>query len=328
MYVPVLRLKQGEEKAIEQLDINLKSTITPIFFVGNGNKHSLEKQIKALKTHWPYEAYYERETYNELENYEVLVSDPELKITPIYSDHNKSQRNIVAQLVQLKGSCCLRISCADINPALLQSKAQGMLNHMRISLEHTDIVLDFETIEQGRINQNLIYIGSLINAIMQMGKWRKIIYMASSLPSGVARYEKFKIIEVPHDEWTIWKKLKETFPNIIYGDYASISAEIDYDADMSKMRPAAKIRYITDCCWLLVRGEQFRKAKYTQYRKLSRIIMGDKRFGKPIKCYADEFITACADESGGTGNNTSWVTVAVNRHLTFLAHQLASQSDS
>ena len=117
-----------------------------------------------------------------------------------------------------------------------------------------------------------------------------------------------------------------SYPELIYGDYASVSADFDYDGDLTRLRPAAKIRYLCDNCWLLVRGEQLKKG-YDQFRQLSNIIKSDSRFSLPVQCHADEFIEQCAG-GGKTGNLTTWVTVAVNRHLTFVTTQFSNQFDS
>ena len=174
MYVPILRFKQGEIKAIEKLSDSVKIGITPVFFTGEGNEISLQKQIDFFVNHWKFPAYYEREVYKEDEDYVALISHEELDIIPVYSDYNENDSELISSLIQIKGRCCMRISCADIDEVSLANKLNDMMSHINISFENIDLILDFETIESDRVNSHVIYARSLFQAVISMGAWNKI----------------------------------------------------------------------------------------------------------------------------------------------------------
>ena len=92
---------------------------------------------------------------------------------------------------------------------------------------------------------------------------------------------------------------------------------------MRLIKPFAKVRYTTSDHWHLGKGTNVRRDGFEQFRGLCKRIVSEKYFDGAGFSAADEYILKCARGDAPTGNLTTWVWVATNRHLSKVVDDLA-----
>jgi hypothetical protein len=136
-----------------------------------------------------------------------------------------------------------------------------------------------------------------------------------------------KVGEVERIEYRIWsdlvaRRLKRT---PVFGDYGVVHPELTY-IDPKMVNASAAIKYTLSDRWLIVRGRSLRQSPegFTQFYGLSRSLAKMKEFMGSDYSWGDEEIQKRAERKGTTGNLTTWVAVATNHHVTFVANQVAA----
>jgi hypothetical protein len=97
---------------------------------------------------------------------------------------------------------------------------------------------------------------------------------------------------------------------------------------MRMIKPFAKLRYTIDDAWHVGRGTPVRTHGFSQYREMCAELSRQSYFGIGAASRADAYIADCARGDAPTGNLSTWVWVATNRHLTRVVDDLARLHDS
>jgi hypothetical protein len=87
--------------------------------------------------------------------------------------------------------------------------------------------------------------------------------------------------------------------------------------------PLAKLRYTIEDRWHIGLGAQVKKAGFGQMQRICQDLVALPYFDRPHTCWADTYIDDCAAGTASTGNASTWVQVAVNRHLERVTRDLA-----
>jgi hypothetical protein len=109
-----------------------------------------------------------------------------------------------------------------------------------------------------------------------------------------------------------------------FGDYAVAHCDLLEEKDMRFIKPLAKLRYAIDDQWYVAVGKNVRDHGYEQFRELCAGLVRKPFYGPSELSEADRYIKECAEGGGKTGNLTTWVWVAVNRHLSKTSSDLAN----
>ncbi len=126
-------------------------------------------------------------------------------------------------------------------------------------------------------------------------------------------------------EYRIWtdlaaRRLKRT---PLFGDYGVVHPELTY-IDPKMVNASAAIKYTLSDRWLVVRGRSLRQSPdgFGQFYTLSRNLAKMTDFMGSSFSWGDEEIQRKADRKGTSGSLTTWIAIATNHHLTFVAGQV------
>lgn len=351
-YVPCLRWKQGEYKAISLLSNAARELITPLIevpekgydFETKTDKKSLDDHLapfaKRVRSNWQQRSCFvdlnwilpsERlkggihpvryifEQLNLQGCHAIPVTD--LDRDPQY------QQEVKRAASRDKRGLCVRLGIESAAKSNLRGSISALLGN-NIAVEECDFILDLEAPPNflpldGFAN----LIQAIINQLPYLAKWRSFTLMGTSFPSSMAEIQSSPMV-VPRHEWLLYQLLRTKLGSIdcripTFGDYAISHPEV-LQVDMRLVKPSATIRYTIDDAWLIIKGPNVRDYGYGQYLDHCKTLTADPRFLGSNFSEADKYISDCAAGRAKTGNLSTWRWIGTNHHLEKVALDVAN----
>ncbi|MFZ5968394.1 MAG: beta family protein [Bacillota bacterium] len=342
IYVPNLKWKRGEKIAVRNLDTPTKDKIIPVFNVMPTEE--AEQFIVDIKKNWGtsrpfffdfHQNFIEKKEsfVNPFINKLISLSTQEnLSILPIVKEvYNDNYLKILNDNINnLKSGYAIRITVKDYKQFL--SIVQRITNKISIPINNTDLIIDMGTLIMPA--EVLEAMSSLVSDVIKKShkfNFRSIIMCGSSFPQMLTGLKKFQVSTIARIEWRIWNQFKKDHPNLVFGDYG-IDDPHDIDLrDGATIIPT--IRYTYGDYWYILRGKHDpdKPRDYSQYHKLSQMLIGNKIYCGKSYSWGNKLITECADKAClgvgkkcNHGNPEKWVQISTNHHITYLANCCAS----
>jgi hypothetical protein len=353
-YVPLLKGKTGEFDAIREMPLSKKATFTPLIDIPQMAVESgeetpislddyLERKVSRLAKAWACE---DRPVFvdlfdtdpsartnggkHPLVRFFELLRDAGVPAIPTTGlDRDVAHQDAVRQIVDIdKRGVCLRLLRDDLAAGFtLSSTLSDVLSQLNLERDQTDLLLDFRKIDADGAADVAATVAKAINSLAGIADWRSLIFSASSMPQSLTEDVKTGTVgEIERVEYRVWtdlvaRRLRRT---PLFGDYGVVHPELTY-IDPKMVNASAAIKYTLSDRWLIVRGRSLRQSPqgFDQFYGLSRSLAKMKEFMGSGYSWGDEEIQKRADRKGTTGNLTTWVAVATNHHLTFVASQVA-----
>jgi hypothetical protein len=354
-YVPILKGKEGEFAALEELKSEVRSDVMPLIEVPDiPYDYANERPAKSLDDHVSgiaerlQKSWRNQPVYVDLpwpENEEQL-SDGRIALEAVLSDCAKRGVNAVPVVSRASSinylavagrssqssnaGACIRLLVEDfeedIDPEIEVDRLLEGLGG--IHPNSIDLIIDMGDIGSDSVRA-LLVARSLFSMIPKKD-FRRMTLAAASFPEDLSDVNAATTTALPRREWELWKALQRR-PNLlprrdlIFGDYA-ITHPVAKDLDPRVMSMSASIRYTTRANWLVVKGRNVRQYGYEQYFELCKELVHRPEYEGRDFSWGDKYISDCADRMMGPGNATTWRKVGTNHHLTLVAREIANLS--
>jgi Beta protein len=355
IYVPILKGKEGEFAALQELKPNVWPLIMPLIeipsvphdYVNDRPAKSLDDHVAGIperlsKCSMGHPLYLDLPSYGVEEH----LNDGRLGLDAVLADCRKYGVNVVPVVSRASSDdylsaaglhgvssglgVCVRLPEGDFNEDIdLETDIARILSKIgAFTNTPADLILDLQDIgSEG--NRSVVFARYVFSLIPRKDVWRRIILAAASFPEDLSDVEAATTTLLPRYEWNLWQALLRK-PNglprrdLIYGDYA-VSNPVSKVLDPRTMAMSANIRYTTRDKWLVVKGRSVRQHGFSQYFELCESLVARQEYSGRNFSWGDSYIDDCALAMKGPGNATTWRKVGVNHHLTLVAKQLANQ---
>lgn len=203
--------------------------------------------------------------------------------------------------------------------------------NVQISL---DIMLDLSVIADKR-EANLLYseLVTLINQhLVKNPMFDRIILAMTCFPKDLSSISSGESKFFERYELKLFQKILHKFNNdikskLIFSDYG-VTKFTDTELDFSKMRygPLPKIRYTTPNHYWVLKGAKNRvTGEWIRSRQaMANEILKSSYYYEEHFSFGDLEIKERALGKKGPGNNTNWVTIDANHHITVVIEELSS----
>lgn len=355
-YVPFLKGKAGELKALAKLDVEERGRLTPLIEVAplkvnpktgqpteNVDK-ALDGFAAKLVAAWGSLdhcfldiAEFDpdarlQDGRHPLAAFFTEAKEVDLAAIPVTGlDRDGAQLEAVEEVCSaLRRGAAFRLRRADLrDPERLSEDLRRLNALLDLGAAEIDLLFDLGELGASQLAAVGAEAAAAIRAMPDIGAWRSLTVCSGAFPTTVSQFVKpGESGELARRDWTLWRELldlPDPLPRLpAFGDYGVAASEWLRGFDPEIMSPAAKIIYTTEEDWLVVRGRSVKKHGYDQYRDLAGQLVKRDEFCDTKHCWGDEAIVKCANGSEGTGNLTTWVTVATRHHLEVVDCQLAS----
>ncbi len=343
MYVPILKWKAGEQRALEGLPVNERKYVMPLIeIIPNNNEVSTKEYIidnmQKVCKFWS-------ESPCFIDIFSLLeydIDEPEHPLIVAYNtirnscspifiinkDIDKaSLRALCGILSNKKQHIAIKLYENELDDDGILDKLNAILEKTNLTTREVHIILDFQDISslsQKRLAK--IYKRTLLDFPL-LDKWASITIAASNFPNNLSEFE-VGVSSLPRTEWLSWNDIinDNQISNICkfwFGDYAinGVYLPPEYQPYMAM---SANIRYTTSNEWIIFKGRSVRSLGFEQFPKICNdIINSDLYYGKNFSL-GDLIIYQCAKGEVGTGNATTWRKVGTSHHISVVASQIAS----
>jgi hypothetical protein len=353
-YLPLLKSKAGEFKALENLNPTIKSKIIPLFditkMVYDNEEHAkprtiedhLEKFCKKVFKSWPDNPMFIDTSMINTEKaggttaieylYSMLTKRNIHPMPVVYPSSSvefiKSIRSILA--LYGIGEFAIRVTIDDITSSEFEIKLLHIMDKLKLSEGNCHIILDLK-------DADFTYMDDFAEAILEslsdfpyFKKWKTFTLAGGAFPA--MSKIKNEVELVPRNDWKLYKivsqKLKETsFGRVInFGDYSIVSAG-HFEFDPKIMSISANIRYTHNDAWFVVKGRALKKRPdWQQYYSQADMIVKSKYYLGASFSFGDGHLRKCASRLTTTGNANVWIQMGTNHHFTKVLTDLFATS--
>ncbi len=221
-----------------------------------------------------------------------------------------------------KAGICVRVSQKEIRNATFVLELQLLLRNLEILPEDVHLLVDLQ-----EVNETSSSIREICERIPMLEQWRSFVVSGGAFPRFLSKLAKNEEHVLPRLDWNHWLNGFRGRHNLLrmpsFSDYTVQYPKKPTPLDFLP-KVSASIRYTDLDQWIIMRGEWLGKgAKYQQYWGLANALMFRNEFSGHDFSFADQTIARIGTQTKETGNTGSWLTVALNRHLTLVARQLS-----
>ncbi|MGO9777636.1 MAG: beta family protein [Terracidiphilus sp.] len=347
-YVPVLKWKMGEYQALSRLSDQAKGRITPLLeippvgydFEAREDRESLSSHLgdfgRRLRSKWQ-----SRQCFVDLKYVPAKerlagqhpvdfvfgqTRDEGLTAVPVVSlSSDKPFLRAVSKVVQTdQHGAALRITRPDFDKDAMETEIDDCLSAVGVRITDADLIVDLDTPDYVPIRAFVRNLMIMYEMIPTPNRWRTLTIVGSSYPKSVSDLES-RFVTRYH--WLAYKAFVSALGRDsripTFGDYAAAPLDPP-NLDMRMIKPLAKLRYTKDDEWYIAVGSNVRTNGFGQYRDMCAELIRQPFFSGNDFSDADRYIYECAKGTEKTGNLSTWVWVATNRHLTKVVYDLAN----
>lgn len=349
-YVPVLKWRQGEYQALFTLKADVKDKVVPLLVIPPREYDFEEKRIK--KTVHEHVKTFPKRLHTKWGKRLALVDIHDSLEDEIMDDGRPVIEFVLNEAIGLgcnirpvvglskstsyiscvcsfftaqKTGIVLRVKLEELLKPSIDAELTALMSSLCISSwEEVDLVVDLgEPVNFEPYDIFARVVAGAVNKMSGCSTFRSLIFVATSLK--ISDIKKPGATQKRH-EWGLFQSLRKEISKTIYapcfGDY-SIESPSFSSLDMRKMKPAGKIVYTTDDSWFVPKGSAFR-GNEAQMVDHCNAIISSGNYSTSSFSKGDERINETANGLMNYGNLTTWKTVGVNHHITFVVRQLSS----
>ncbi|WP_027416564.1 beta family protein [Aneurinibacillus terranovensis] len=353
-YVPIVRWRRGEQKALQLLDPALKNSMTPLIeippipwnFKDDMPEKTIDEFLEGIAT--KIRASWDHEGPVLIDALQVCLEDDEIMqdgrhplefiideiqatgITAI--PVTGSQRGVNYQqavkniLARYNDGLCIRLENNDFDA--LAENINWFLQFFNITPEETDVIMDYKYVDPRYETRITRLVVGTISTLPHLLDWRTLTFTATAVPEDLSQISTGQDGAIPRTEWLIYKKVIQfnVKRSPSFGDYI-ISNPSYGDFNPLTMQMAAGIRYTVANDFLIFRGYSVRSPRHNGWGQAQglceRIITHPQYCGQHYS-YGDDYIYECAKGNQSTGTAETWRRVGTNHHLTLAINELSN----
>lgn len=354
-YVPVLKGKEGEFRALEHLSPIARDRLTPFIDITRRDLDLITKQPKdpidvylkkkAQKIHkaWGttreifvdvFDLDLDLRTSNGTHFLEFLFSrlrDFDVKAIPVIGLDRAEDNTYVDAAKQIvlidKRGVSVRLLYDDLEiPTATYSDVNSLTRTLGLTKSEVHLLMDFRSVFENGLSYVADIATDFLANLQNKTDWKTITISLSGFPENLGGIPPRSIGILPRTELDLRDTLVSKKRNIprfpSFGDYGICHPDhLDYDL---RFNPGAAIRYTADRNWLIVKEGSIKKHGFDQFRELSDTLRKRPEYYGPTYSWGDNYINECANCMVGKGNLTTWRQVGTNHHITLVGSQIAN----
>lgn len=339
-YIPVLKAKLNEKKALTLLDPDTSRQITPLLEIVERKGSSIDKHIETtfkglasslreidrcfidareLEKDGPAAA---RSVFDR-------ASDEGIDFIPVTSISRPA--DVAAALAHSQRGLAIRLSRNELEAGNIHSATLRFLSHHRLTPEQIDLLVDLGPVDT-MVPLGIERIASqFLSEIPPHTDWRTYTLSACAFPSGMGVVERYSHALIDRTDWLHWRdrlhQRRRSLPRLpTYSDAGIQHTRGVEGYDPRYMPRSPAVRYTSGDQWLLIKGESTRnRSEKEQFQELAqRLVSGDLRmhFSGAAHCIGCMSIAAAARGEPGLGSAGAWRRLGTIHHITSVVESL------
>lgn len=353
-YVPVLRWKRAEEKALLELDNEVKSKLTPLIELiprdfqcllkddKTNTDEIVDRKMKGIHTSWEERPFFLDiinlvpffESKNRFDIIDSIFKSSfkyNLKLIPVINlDSSKELFAKIKSFIKgTKNGLSIRLKLKDLKNPSLEYLLNQLIKYFGLNHSLIDLIIDFEF--TNNIKQSL---GSFFVDIPNLNEWRTLTITCGAFPKDLTGFSPGQH-KHPRLDWGNWinQIYQSEFFGLrkpTFGDYTIQHGKF-YELPPGRLNYSASIRYTSNNYWVIMRGEGVFNDEgpgFSQWPANAQMLVRRSEFCGSNFSYGDQYIDETSKQRIKTGSAETWLRAGINHHLTFVVNQITNLSVS
>lgn len=342
-YIPVMKLRSSEMKALQHLSQDVKNNILPVIqLLPNSNEEAeikyLRSRIKELVeaftgSRMAFFADFDQvfgDGITYIEKFLSMVYQNGLNFIPVISVKHEeaSYLNLIKEKYLGFGVCVkfddyrIKNMASDKYIKYVNQTLEKVKAYYNISESQIDVYFDLNVISYSDLESSEDDFPSLPERIVETissieGNYRNVFVSAGSFPKDLTQISVDTERYLARHEWELWKLITDKAPQlkIVYADYGNIHPI--YDPDQPNRPGSCSIKYSAENDFYILRGQlPGGKLGTEQYVTKSQLLINSNMYDGENFCWGDKMIYEVANKRTSTGNAGKWVQYTLNHHIT------------
>ena len=353
-YLPLLKSKAGEFKALSKLRPDLKDRIVPLFDITRMEyDHDENKKPKTIEDHlqkfsnkviqhWPEHPLFLDSTLVNDErpdgmraNEYVFQELAKKEIFPMPVVYQNSSLDFVMSVQKILilydiKEIGIRLTIEDVTSENFATNLDSILELLEMPLGNCHVIFDLKDSDFSQVDDFAEGILDVLGDFPKLKAWKSFTLAGGAFPS-MSKIQTAAVL-IPRNDWILYKLVMSKFSKsslsrpINFGDYSIVSAGY-FEFDPKIMSTSANIRYTHDDNWFVVKGKALKKRPdWQQFYTQAKTIVDSKYFLGETFSAGDLHLRKCADRQTSTGNANIWIEVGTNHHFTKVLSDLAARN--
>lgn len=342
-YVPVLKVKRGERKALQRISPIYHSRIIPLLEIvkrkpGKTLSEHLDTAFADLSdTVRPYprclidarEIAADRQAGAD-EVFRRAAAEG-IVFTPVTGVSRTV--DLTPALAYRTNGLALRLTRAEFEQGGLTGRIDAFLITQGLVPEEIDLIIDLGGVEGLIVEGIEALTDAFITEVPVHQRWRTFTISSCSFPLNMSVVQRNSEVLVERSDWVSWRNNLYGRRNNLqrlptFSDCAIQRPEGVEDFDPIRMQVSASIRYSLEEEWLLIKGQSTRSRRPgEQFPALAqKLVYGSlrSRFYGAAHCDGCRSMKAAADGESGLGSPEVWRQLGTIHHISVVTQALAS----
>ena len=334
LYVPVLKLKRGEKKALSLVPIALRQRVVPVLdVVQNASGRPLDEHLDTVFRGLPSSLVGYSRCFidaREIEDDDPRATDMVLnraqaegmRVLPVTGITRTS--GVAAALAHRAHGLGLRLLKSEFESRNLAPLLQRFMGRYGLIPEGVDLVLDLGAVADMIAHGVSALTRAFLADIPELGRWRTVSIVACAFPLSMRGIGRHAHKRVDRSEWISWRDdilryQQECGRALVFGDYVIQHPAGVENFDPRTMPVSATIRYALDDAWILIKGESTRVVSARdQFPALAtKLVYGRLRaiYKGSWHCPGCSSMKVAADGGTGFGSAEAWRRLGTIHHI-------------
>ena len=336
-YVPVLKVKRGEKRALGLVSTALTDRITPLMEIveiteGKTVPDHLSTAFRGLADALrPFSRCFldTREIAGAGPSAALAVfqraSDEGISFTPVTGISRSA--DVAAAIKHSPQGLALRLTREEFEGGGSGLKVRNFMMSHSLALGETDLIIDLGGVGD-LVSEGVIALTAFcLSEVPDMTKWRTLTVSGCAFPKGMGVVGRDSHLLVERAEWLAWRdglfSLRGGLSRLPTFSDSAMQHPIGIEGfDPRIMQVSATVRYARPEHWLLIKGESTRVTPPgVQFPRLAtQLVYGHlkKHFDGPDHCEGCRLIKAAADGADKLGSAEVWRRLGTVHHITMV----------
>jgi|JI7StandDraft_1071085.scaffolds.fasta_scaffold17549_6 hypothetical protein len=352
-YVPLLRWRAGEYRALKRLSDTCRQRTVPLievlppdydFALRQPKKHideQLKPFAKQVEDHWLH-----RPALIDAVQIDptTRMGDGRHPLTFIFDEARAKGLNLVpvtaldrdaAYQLSVQGIVAasgrgigLRCGLDEALDPDFEANVRTLIAQLGCPENGVDILLDLGNPKFDPQEPLIAIIATVLSSGGVFASARSVTILAASFPDSLMSLQ-HGLDTLPRREWLLYKALMAALSDSVrrpgFGDYVVAAVEFP-KGDMRFMRGSPNVRYAIEDAWLVAKAKRQKSNNNHAYPGLCGAIIASGGFAGSAFSEGSKYIEGCRLGTEKMGNPTTWKWVATNHHITKVVADLARLS--
>jgi Beta protein len=344
-YVPVLKVKRGEKKALTLLSRTVRTRITPFLeIVERSSDKPLEQHLQtSFKDFFEAVSGFHRCF---IDTREIAPDGPDgakavfqwaadagISFTPVTGISRSV--DLEAALAFRDNGLALRIERGELEAGGLAGSINAFLSQHSVVPEDIDLFVDLGAVDTMVLTGVRKFARAFLEEVPYHERWRTFTLSACAFPQSMGVIKSHSDDTIDRVDWMAWRDGLHAHQTRIarlptYSDCGIQHPKGVEGFDPRKMQVSASIRYAIKDCWLIIKGESTRITPPSQqFPSLARALVNERvgaYYYGADHCSGCSAMMACANGGSGYGSAEAWRRLGTVHHITKVVEDLDALS--